>query len=160
MYSSSNKVNTHFSESGQNHDGELQWSLWRKQTRSPFRSQRFCFLEPASSRKSWLATFEKSCPQVQHKNPNVQIVTFKNLTPRWFIKPIVDKIWWGIIEFTCEINIVSYIIIFSPFITCFLDDNSKVRSLPFCQQNLVLYICILRCTSMLTRSPMQRSSQD
>lgn len=34
-------------------------------------------------------------PQVQHKNPNVQIVTFKNLTP-------------------------------SPFITCFLDDNSKV----------------------------------
>merc|ERR1712121_490034 len=34
-------------------------------------------------------------PQVQFKNPNVQIVTFKNLTP-------------------------------SPFITCFLKDNSKV----------------------------------
>jgi len=34
-------------------------------------------------------------PQVQFKNPNVQIVTFKNLTP-------------------------------SPFITCFLEDNSKV----------------------------------
>ena len=34
-------------------------------------------------------------PQVQHKNPNVQIVTFKNLTP-------------------------------SPFITCFLEDSSKV----------------------------------
>merc|ERR1719331_557676 len=34
-------------------------------------------------------------PQVQHKNPDVQIVTLKNMTP-------------------------------SPFITCFLEDNSKV----------------------------------
>ena len=34
-------------------------------------------------------------PQVQFKNPDVQIVTLKNMTP-------------------------------SPFITCFLDDNSKV----------------------------------
>eukprot|EP00088_Acartia_fossae_P037577 TRINITY_DN38787_c0_g1_i1.p1 TRINITY_DN38787_c0_g1~~TRINITY_DN38787_c0_g1_i1.p1 ORF type:complete len:177 (+),score=30.62 TRINITY_DN38787_c0_g1_i1:57-587(+) len=34
-------------------------------------------------------------PQIQYKNPNVQIVTFKDMTP-------------------------------SPFITCFMEDNSKV----------------------------------